>query len=86
MTNVTTSSKLLHSTADVCTQLFDDWFDPIETGIRQHVRSLIEAIIEAELDAVLSQCEFWMILSSSRCNVRVDRELGFASLIASRCM
>jgi putative transposase len=55
MTDVTTSSKLLHSTADVCTQLFDDWFDPIETGIRQHVRSLIEAIIEAELDAVLSR-------------------------------
>jgi len=33
MTDVTTRSDLLHSTADVCSQLFDDRFDPIETGI-----------------------------------------------------
>ena len=55
MTDVTTSSKLLQSTADVCSQLFDDWFDPIETGIRQRVRSFIEGIIEAELETVLSR-------------------------------
>jgi putative transposase len=55
MTNVTTSSKLLQSTADVCSQLFDDWFDPIEDGIRQRVRGLIEAMIEAELEVVLSR-------------------------------
>ena len=55
MTDVTTSSKLLQSTADVCSRLFDDWFDPIEAGIRQRVRGFIEALIEAELDSVLSR-------------------------------
>ena len=55
MTYVTTSSELLQSTSDVCSQLFDDWFDPIETGIRQRVRSFIEAMIEAELETVLSR-------------------------------
>ena len=55
MTDVTTSSDPLQSTADVCSQLFDDWFDPIETGIRQRIRSFIEAMIETELDTVLSR-------------------------------
>jgi len=55
MKDATTSSDLLHSTADVCSQLFDDWFDPIETGIRQRVRGFIETMIEEELDAALSR-------------------------------
>jgi putative transposase len=55
MTDVSTPSKLLQSTAAVCSQLFDDWFDPIEHGIRERVRGLIEAMIEEELDAVLGR-------------------------------
>jgi putative transposase len=66
MTDVTTSSDLLHSTADVCSQLFDDWFDPIETGVRQRVRSFIEAMIEAELDAVLSRPRYGRRAKESR--------------------
>jgi putative transposase len=55
MKDVTASSDLLHSTADVSSQLFDGWFDPIEAGIRQRVRSFIETMIEEELDAALSR-------------------------------
>ena len=55
MTDVTTRSELLQSNSDVCSQLFDDWFDPIEAGLRERVRGFIEAMIEAELDAVLSR-------------------------------
>jgi transposase-like protein len=33
--------------------LGDDWFDPLEAGVRQRIRSFIEAMLEAELDAAL---------------------------------
>jgi putative transposase len=55
MRDVSTRSELLQSTSDVCSQLFDDWFDPIEAGLRERVRGFIEAMIEAELDAALSR-------------------------------
>ena len=41
-------------TATVC-HLFDDWFDPIEIGIRDRVRGFIEEMIRGELDAVLAR-------------------------------
>jgi putative transposase len=55
MTNVTTKPELLHSTTASSCHLFDDWFDPIETGIRERVRGLIEEMIRGELDEVLSR-------------------------------
>jgi putative transposase len=36
-------------------QLFDEWFDPIETGMRDRVRMLIEEMICGQLDAVLAR-------------------------------
>ena len=33
----------------------DDWFDPLEAGVRTHVRGFIEGILEAELDAALGR-------------------------------
>jgi putative transposase len=50
-----TKSAALHSAASSSAQLFDDWFDPIETGVRAQVRSFIEGMIEAELEAALSR-------------------------------
>jgi putative transposase len=50
-----TKSDALHSTACASTQLFGDWFDPIETAIRARVRSFIEELIEAELEEALSR-------------------------------
>ena len=32
---------------------FDDWIDPIETSIRERVRTFIEEIIREELDAAV---------------------------------
>jgi hypothetical protein len=55
MKDVTTTPELSHSTTESNSHLFDDWFDPIETGIRDRVRGLIEEMIRGELDAVLSR-------------------------------
>jgi transposase-like protein len=35
--------------------LFDNWFDPIEAGLRGRVREFINAMIEDELDTALSR-------------------------------
>ena len=32
-------------------ELFDDWIDPIETGVRARVRDWIEALVHLELEA-----------------------------------
>jgi putative transposase len=50
-----TKSDVLHSTACASEQLFEDWFDPIEMGVRTRVRSFIEELIEAELEEALSR-------------------------------
>src|SRR6201988_2508080 len=41
--------------ADTASQLFDNWVDPIEFGVRSRVRVFIETMMEEELDAVLSR-------------------------------
>jgi putative transposase len=50
-----TKSEALHSTACASQQLFGNWFDPIEMGVRTRVRSFIEELIEAELEEALSR-------------------------------
>src|ERR1700704_3312364 len=55
MTSVTTKPELSQLTRESNSHLFDDWFDPIESGIRDRVRELIEQMICSELDAVLSR-------------------------------
>jgi len=34
--------------------LGEDWFDPLEVGVRQRIRSFIEAMLESELNAALN--------------------------------
>ena len=53
MTSNSTKSSSLQSEAETAVPLLDDWFDPIEAGLRDRVRELIQAMIEGELDAVL---------------------------------
>ena len=36
-------------------RLFDNWFDPIEAGLRAKVRGFIEALIEEELTTALAR-------------------------------
>jgi transposase-like protein len=52
---VTTKPELSQPSAATSAHLFDDWFDPIEMGLRERVREFIEEMIRGELDAVLSR-------------------------------
>jgi putative transposase len=47
--------------AETAPQLFDNWFDPIEFGVRSRVRDFIEAMMEEELEAVLSRPRYGRI-------------------------
>jgi putative transposase len=55
MKSHTTHSTSIHPEAETAVYLFDDWFDPIETGLRERVRTFIQAMIEGELDIALSR-------------------------------
>jgi putative transposase len=55
MTSNSTNSAALQSQAETAIHFLDDWFDPIEVGLRDRVREFIQAMIEAELEAVLSR-------------------------------
>jgi putative transposase len=54
MTNVSTKSESLEPAGDTAVQLFDNWFDPIESGVRGRVRESIEELIQCELDDALA--------------------------------
>src|SRR3974377_360793 len=51
MTKDTTKTAAI--AADI--MLFDNWFDPIEEGVRTRVRGFIETMLEEELDEALSR-------------------------------
>src|ERR1700745_190631 len=55
MTSNSTNSTALQSQAETAGHLLDDWFDPIEAGLRDRVREFIQGMIEAELEAALSR-------------------------------
>ena len=55
MTSITTKPDCLQPEADTSGYLFDNWFDPIEAGLRDRVREFIQAMIESALEAALSR-------------------------------
>jgi putative transposase len=55
MTSVTTKLELSQPQTETAVHLFDNWFDPIEAGVRARVRDFIQAMIEGELDTALSR-------------------------------
>src|SRR5215210_2516084 len=55
MTDLISKTNPAHPTGQPEARLFDDWIDPIETGVRERVRDWIEALIEAELEAALGR-------------------------------
>ena len=55
MTSVTTKLGSSQPTGETAVYLFDNWFDPIEGGLRDRVREFIHAMIEGELDMALSR-------------------------------
>ena len=55
MESITTKLDSLQTKAEAAGQLFDDWFDPIETEVRGRVHKFIEELIRGELDAALAR-------------------------------
>ena len=55
MTSVTTTPDSSQPAAETAVYLFDNWFDPIEAGLRDRVREFIHAMVEGELDMALSR-------------------------------
>jgi putative transposase len=46
--------------------LCDDWFDPLENGVRTRIRGFIEGLLEAELDAALGRSRYERLGKSDR--------------------
>src|SRR6058998_342117 len=55
MTNITTKPDSSQPAAEMAIDLFDNWFDPIETEVRARSRQFIEELIRGELDAALAR-------------------------------
>ena len=50
MTSTTTKPDSLQPAAEMAVDLFDNWFDPIETEVRARAREFIEEMSRGELD------------------------------------
>jgi len=55
MTKISTTPPVLQSEAETTVDLFDNWFDAIEVGLRERVREFIQAMIESELETALAR-------------------------------
>ncbi len=55
MTNTITKPDSSQLPSDAAVDVFDNWFDPIETAVRDRARQFIEELIRGELDAVLAR-------------------------------
>ena len=58
MTSDITTRLLPQSEIETTGHLFDNWFDPIETGLRDRAREFLQAMLEAELDEVLARSRY----------------------------
>src|SRR5437773_4413269 len=55
MTKVTTTSDSFEPATDTAAHLFDNWFDPIDSSVRDRVRGFIEELIRCEVDEALAR-------------------------------
>ncbi len=55
MTSITTKPDSSQPPSGTAVGLFDNWFDPIESAVRDRARQFIEELIRGELDAVLAR-------------------------------
>jgi hypothetical protein len=58
MTSHSTMPDLPQSETETAVHLFDNWFDPIEAGLRDRIHELLQAMLEAELDQVLERSRY----------------------------
>ncbi|MGA8032303.1 MAG: IS256 family transposase [Casimicrobiaceae bacterium] len=61
MTSITTKPDSAQPAAERAVDLFDNWFDPIETEVRSRARGFIEELIRGELDVVLARPRYGRI-------------------------
>ena len=55
MTITTIKPDSLQPASEMAVDLFDNWFDPLETEVRARAREFIEEMIRGELDTVLGR-------------------------------
>jgi transposase-like protein len=55
MTSITTTPDSSQPSAEMAVDLFDTWFDPIESEVRGRARQFIEELIGEELDRLLAR-------------------------------
>ena len=67
MTNDSIDTTGFQPETDAEERLFDSWFDPIESAVRDRVRSFIEELIEGELAAVLARPRYGRRAKDSGC-------------------
>ena len=58
MTKTITTPCLPQSEIETTERLFDNWFDPIETSLRDRAREFLQAMFEAELEEVLARSRY----------------------------
>ncbi len=58
MTSVTTKPDPSQPRTETAVHLFDNWFDPIEAGLRDRAREFLQAMLEGELDMVLARSRY----------------------------
>jgi putative transposase len=55
MTKVTTKPDSMQPVTEMAVDLFENWFDPIETEVRAWARQFIEELIRGELNTALER-------------------------------
>jgi putative transposase len=65
MTSHTTTPCLRQSETDTAEHLFDNWFDPIEAGLRDRTREFLQAMLGAELKEILARSRYGRRAKSS---------------------
>ena len=58
MTSTSTTASLPQSEIETAEHLFNNWFDPIEAGLRNRAREFLQAMLEAELDESLARSRY----------------------------
>ena len=58
MTNVTTKPDSSQPQPETAVQPFNNWFDPLEAGLRDRAREFLQAMLEGELDMVLARSRY----------------------------
>ena len=58
MTSHSTMPDQPQSETETAVQLFDNWFDPIEAGLRDRAREFLQAMLEAEPDELLDRSRY----------------------------